>query len=84
MCSLYKNGWMAQYGLLFEFSISSYYVGQYQESLDACDQLLTMEDLPQGLRDQTSINRQYPLKKIEEEKASAAQASIAEQEQKAG
>jgi glycosyltransferase involved in cell wall biosynthesis len=80
---LFVQEWMAQYGLLFEFSISSYYVGQYQESLDACDQLLTMEDLPQGLRDQTALNRQFPLKKIEEQKASAAQASIAEPEQKA-
>ena len=81
---LFVQQWMYDYGLLFEFSISSYYVGQYQESLNACDKLLSMKDLPQGLRDQTVINRQFPLKKLEEQKSTVTQTSIAEPVQKAG
>jgi glycosyltransferase involved in cell wall biosynthesis len=80
---LFVQEWMEEYGLLFEFSISSYYVGQYQESLDACDQLLGMKNLPQGLRDQTIANRQFPLQKIEEQRQ-AAQASITEPEEQVG
>ena len=62
---LFFQDWCADYGILFEFSISSYYVGKYQESLDACDKLLTMKDLPEHLRRQTEFNRKFPLEKLQ-------------------
>ena len=62
--SLFNQDWIEKYGLLFQLSISSYYVGKYQESLDSCNRLLTMEDLPQLLRKQTDENRTFPLLKL--------------------
>ena len=78
---LFVQEWMEEYGLLFELSISSYYVGQYQESLTACDQLLTMKNLPQGLREQTIANRRFPVQKLQEQRKSLEQVSLAEPEE---
>ena len=61
---LFNQDWIEKYGLLFQRSICSYYVGKYQESLDACDQLLKMNDLPVLLREQTEQNRTFPLLKL--------------------
>ena len=69
--SLLNFDWMESYGLLFQLSICSYYVGKYQESLDLCDILLSMENLPEGDRKQTEKNRTFP-RKIESEIASAS------------
>ena len=63
---LFLQDWIDDYGLLFEFSIAAYYVGRFQESLDACDKLLTMQDLPKFWRDQTEVNRQFPLARLNE------------------
>ena len=81
---LFVQEWMMDYGLLFEFSISSYYVGQYQESLDACDLLLGNPDLPKELRDQTIVNRKFPLQKLEELAKEAATPAAADPELQAG
>ena len=61
---LFVESWMDHYGFLIELSISSFHVGRYQESLDACDALLAIEDLPSGWRKQTQINREYATKKL--------------------
>ena len=75
---LFVQEWMEKYGILFELSVSSFYVGQYQESLDACDRLLATGDLPEGLRNQTAANRQFPLQKLEEQRKGTVQTSISE------
>jgi glycosyltransferase involved in cell wall biosynthesis len=61
---LFNQDWIEKYGLLFQLSISSYYVGKYQESLNACDKLLAMRDLPEFFRKKTEENRPFPLMKI--------------------
>lgn len=63
--SLFNMDWIEQYGLLFQLSISAYYVGNYQESLDACKKLLQMKNLPEEWRNQAEINRSYPLARLE-------------------
>ncbi|MFI5334311.1 MAG: glycosyltransferase, partial [Chlamydiales bacterium] len=63
--SLFNMDWMEEYGLLFQLSISSYFVGNYQESLNACDKLLQIERLPESWRMQTVTNRTYPLNKLQ-------------------
>ena len=54
--------WMEEYGLLFQLSISAYWIERYQESLDACDKLLAMKDFP--WKERTQKNREFPLAKI--------------------
>lgn len=65
--SLFNEDWISQYGLLFQLSVCSYYVGHYQESLDACDRLLALEDLPESWMKQARINRTFPLEKLQAE-----------------
>jgi glycosyltransferase involved in cell wall biosynthesis len=62
--SLFNENWIEQYGLLFQFSICSYYAGAYKESLEACDQLLANENIPENWRLMTVENRQFPLEKL--------------------
>ena len=67
---LFTQDWMEHFGLLFQLSISSYYVGNYQESLDACDALLAMDDFP--WKDLVKENKKFPvarLQKMASEKA---------------
>ncbi len=72
--SLFNEDWMEEYGLLFQFSICAFYSGHYQESLEACDKLLSIKTLPPGIRRRTEANRAFPLEKLnsqeEEEKPS--------------
>lgn len=48
-----------RWGLLFEYSITSYWVADYRASLRACDRLLAMKDLPEPYRVQTLRNREF-------------------------
>ncbi len=61
---LFNMEWIDKYGLLFQLSICSYYIGFYQESLVLCDALLKNEKLPEHLRNQTELNRSFPLMKL--------------------
>jgi glycosyltransferase involved in cell wall biosynthesis len=63
---LFNEDWIEQYGMLFQLSISAYYMGHYQEALNACDKLLTIEDLPESWKELTKQNRTYPLAKLKE------------------
>jgi len=66
--SLFNMDWMQHYGLLCQLSISSYYIGKYEESLATIDKLLAMESLPEGWREQSKINRTFSVAKLEEAK----------------
>ena len=59
--SLFVHRWMYEWGLLFEYSIAAYWVGQPSAALQACDRLLQMPHLPDHYRKQTEINRSYCL-----------------------
>jgi tetratricopeptide (TPR) repeat protein len=64
--SLFNMDWIEQYGLLFKLSICSYYVGHYEEAVNACTELMGISDLPQSWREQAAINITFPLMKLEE------------------
>jgi glycosyltransferase involved in cell wall biosynthesis len=66
--NLFNMDWIEEYGLLFQLSICSYYVGHYQESLDACDKLLAYEDLPEDWRKRAEANRIFPFAKLQAQK----------------
>jgi glycosyltransferase involved in cell wall biosynthesis len=54
--ALFIHKWVYDWGLLFEYSISAYWVGEVQEALRACEQLLAMENLPNIYRSYTLAN----------------------------
>jgi len=62
--ALFNMDWIEEYGLLFQLSICSYYVGNYEEALKVCDRLLALENLPGPWRELTEKNRLFPLDKL--------------------
>ncbi|MEU6405150.1 glycosyltransferase [Streptomyces sp. NPDC046985] len=59
---LFTQPWVYRWGLLAEFSITAYWVGDYRASLDACDRLLALPDLPAAYRSQTVANREFAVR----------------------
>jgi hypothetical protein len=59
---LHVAPWVYRWGLLFEYSISAYWVGDHAASIAACDLLLARDDLPDEHRLQTKRNRDHALK----------------------
>ncbi|GAA2036146.1 glycosyltransferase family 2 protein [Catenulispora yoronensis] len=62
---LFVMPWIYRWGLLFEYSIASYWTGDYDVSLRACDQLLQIPELPETHRRQTVANREFAVAKVE-------------------
>lgn len=62
--SLFNEAWMEQWGLTFQLSICSYYLGHFQESLDLCNLLLDEKYLPEHLKELVEKNRTFPLQKL--------------------
>ncbi|MEV6582150.1 glycosyltransferase [Streptomyces sp. NPDC051582] len=58
---LFVQPWVYRWGLLFEHSITAYWVGDVQASLRACDRLLALPDLPEPYRRQTEANRGFAV-----------------------
>jgi glycosyltransferase involved in cell wall biosynthesis len=58
---LFTSPWVYRWGMLFEYSITSYWVGDARASLDACDRLLALPDLPAVYRKQTLENREFAI-----------------------
>lgn len=56
---LFTKPWVYRWGLLFEFSITAHWVGDHAAALRACDRLLAMRDLPERIRRQVEINREF-------------------------
>ena len=54
--SLFVERWIYRWGLLFECSISAYWVGEVVEAEQACLRLLALPDLPESNRKQTQMN----------------------------
>ncbi|MEU0345124.1 hypothetical protein ABZ092_40905 [Streptomyces bobili] len=60
---LFTRSWVYRWGLLFEFSIAAHWVGDLAGVLRACDRLLAMPDLPETIRRQTEINREFSARR---------------------
>ncbi|GAA0362691.1 glycosyltransferase family 2 protein [Actinoallomurus spadix] len=61
---LFVQPWVYRWGLLFEYSIAAYWVGDPRGSLDACDRLLAMPELPDAFREQTRVNREFAVRAL--------------------
>lgn len=66
---LFIHPWVYRWGLLFEYSITAYWVGDMAASLQACNRLLAMPDLPESYREQTLTNRGFAQRRLTPEKA---------------
>ncbi|MFF5976434.1 glycosyltransferase [Streptomyces sp. NPDC012769] len=69
---LFLQPWVYRWGLLFEYSITAYWVGDHEASLAACDRLLGLPDLPALYREQTRANREFAVAKLAPAPASPA------------
>jgi hypothetical protein len=58
---LFVAPWVYEWGLLFEYSITCFWVGPYERSVKACDRLLRVRALPAEHRAQTRRNRRYAI-----------------------
>ncbi|MEY9933754.1 glycosyltransferase involved in cell wall biosynthesis [Catenulispora sp. GP43] len=67
---LFVRPWVYRWGLLFELSISAYWVDDFVASVRACDMLLAMPDLPDLHRRQTASNRELSLQRLAESRRS--------------
>ncbi|MCX4981463.1 glycosyltransferase [Streptomyces sp. NBC_00572] len=63
---LFMHPWVYRWGLLFEYSITAYWVGDHAASLAACDRLLALPDLPETYREQTRANRAFAVARLTE------------------
>jgi len=61
---LFVQPWVYRWGLLFEYSIAAYWVGDLPASLRACDRLLSLPDLPAVYRRQTLANRKFAAPRL--------------------
>lgn len=61
---LFVQSWMYDYGLEFEQSISSYWLGNYGESYQISTNLLKKDNLPSDIRDQVQKNKQFAEEKM--------------------
>ncbi|MEU4170018.1 glycosyltransferase [Streptomyces sp. NPDC026665] len=61
---LFTRSWVYRWGLLFEYSITAYWVGDHLGSVRACDRLLALPDLPEAVRRQTGINREFSVQRL--------------------
>jgi len=59
---LFVIPWIYRWGMLFEYSITSYWVGDPVTCIRACDALLRIPELPAGHRRQTELNRQHGIR----------------------
>ncbi|MEV7278087.1 hypothetical protein [Streptomyces sp. NPDC093111] len=61
---LFLQPWVYRWGLLFEYSITAYWVGDHAASLAACDRLLALPELPAPYREQTRTNREFAVARL--------------------
>lgn len=61
---LFVESWIYDYGLLLEYSVCAYWIGRYEESLIACQKLLSNQTLPEHVRECVEKNMQFAVDKL--------------------
>lgn len=79
--ALFIQDWCYNYGLLFEYSICTYWTGEYEESQKACETLLSRKDIPEAYRKQTEINLSYVKEKLEQKRQFTELTELLKEEQ---
>ena len=56
--------WITDYGLLFELSVAAYWIGEYEQSFQAAEDILKMKNVTKEYRDQTIKNQAFAQAKL--------------------
>ncbi len=59
---LFVAPWIYEWGMLFEYSITAYWCGEFSASILACKRLLEIDSLPEPHRRQTRANLQHAFR----------------------
>jgi tetratricopeptide (TPR) repeat protein len=59
---LFVAPWVYEWGVLFEYSITAYWVGEFRNSFAACKKLLSINSVPDEYRKLTITNVQHALR----------------------
>jgi glycosyltransferase involved in cell wall biosynthesis len=62
--TLFVATWVYDWGMLFERSITAYWIGEPGHALAACERLLARDDLPALHREQTEHNRRASIDEL--------------------
>lgn len=57
--------WTEEYGIDFQYGIASYWLGNYNECIDACNRVLSRENIVDAFRNQTIQNRLCALRELD-------------------
>lgn len=63
--SLFVEKWIYDYGIMDEFSILSYWVGNYEESKIMCERLLSENKIPHHYQDRILSNMNFSIQRID-------------------
>jgi len=61
---LFVEAWIYDYAILLEYSICAYWIGRYEESHKACNQLISNQELPPNVRSCVERNLSFVLPKL--------------------
>lgn len=61
---LFVADWIYNFGMLFEYSICAYWIGEYQKSENACLSLLGNPELPENFREAVEANLIWARSKL--------------------
>ena len=61
---LFLEQWIYDYGVLDEYAVNAYWIGRYQDCLEACRRLLREGKMPQSMHDRVKRNAEWAAEKI--------------------
>jgi hypothetical protein len=61
---LFTESWVYHYGILDEFSIIAFWSGNYKESKESCEKILSKNNIPEHIRNRVQQNLQYSIDRI--------------------
>ena len=62
--ALFFEGWIYDYGVLEEYAVNAYWLGQYDECLNACRTILASKMLSEDGRRRIQTNADFALQKL--------------------
>ena len=61
---LFTEGWVYDYGILDEFSIIAFWSGNYKDSKEVCERILSKNNVPEHIRNRVKQNLQYSIDRM--------------------
>lgn len=61
---LFGEPWVYHYGLLDEYAVCAYWIGRYNECLEACHKILELSDIDFNMRQRVEKNANYAREKL--------------------